>query len=245
MAPESSQDISDSKDVLVQRLLDLASHLEEHSPRDEDITALHHEVDRMERHLKSATSPIASPIMKNDAFFKSFHSRSTSMMSIDLGRGHHVDEPGLPPLSPALKSPISFFDLPRTPLRQPDFKFPSVAPAAGPQSLSPEKASLLAKEAETLLTGLTAAVATLHQRREESEVRHLRRRIAARAKHCQHIHSLLVSRAERAAQRVLELEGQIQELYVHFRSLYDAYEGVFPADLRDSVVQEEVAFSVP
>lgn len=103
------------------------------------------------------------------------------------------------------------------------------------------RAAILASEADTLLAKLTKVVAELQTRREESEASRHRRRQSCifcvsamqnEADVSQHIHDLLVTRAEKAAQRVVELEERIADLYVHFNQLYStffsSYEHIFP-----------------
>ncbi|KAH6683293.1 hypothetical protein B0J14DRAFT_613199 [Halenospora varia] len=62
--------------------------------------------------------------------------------------------------------------------------------------MTPAKAMKIAKEAERLATQLSVTVTELQLRREESD----------------HIHDLLVTRAEKAAERILLLEYRIAEM---------------------------------
>lgn len=150
--PPPSQDhteelVQDSKDVLIQRLLDLATHLQEEGIRDGEVSRLHHDVDHMERTLHQ------SPLLLQEPDFQGH--RSTR--SFDSSRSEEDRLWG--PLSPGLRSPIRFFESPRAPSN----------PTSAAKGISPKKAALLAEEADALLTQLTRTVGELRQRREESE----------------------------------------------------------------------------
>ncbi|OBT85864.1 hypothetical protein VE02_06069 [Pseudogymnoascus sp. 03VT05] len=177
---DTTEDLThDSKDVLIQRLLDLATHLQSQDLRDGDVSLLHRDADSMERTLRQ------SPVLRQQPSFQSFTSAGSG-----ASRGGE-EERFWQPLSPSLKSPGRMFDVSRAPSR------------AGPvNGLSASKSALLAEEAETLLVQLTKTVSELKARREES----------------QHIHDLLVVRAEKAAQRVIELEDHVSELDADYES---------------------------
>ncbi|KAL5346070.1 hypothetical protein ACLOAV_009101 [Pseudogymnoascus australis] len=169
----------DSKDVLIQRLLDLATHLQSQDLRDGDVSLLHRDADSMERTLRQ------SPVLRQAPSFQSF----TTAGSGSSWGGE--EERFWQPLSPSLKVPSRIFEVSRAPSR------------AGPvNGLSASKSALLAEEAEELLVQLTTTVSELKERREES----------------QHIHDLLVVRAEKAAQRVIELEDHVSELDADYAS---------------------------
>ncbi|KFY70306.1 hypothetical protein V499_09280 [Pseudogymnoascus sp. VKM F-103] len=177
---DATEDIThDSKDVLIQRLLDLATHLQSQDLRDGDVSLLHRDADSMERTLRQ------SPVLRQQSSFQSFTSVGSG-----VSRGGE-DERFWQPLSPSMKSPGRMFGVSRAPSR--------AGPVGG---LSATKSALLAEEAEALLVQLTKTVSELKERREESE----------------HIHDLLVVRAEKAAQRVIELEDHVSELDADYES---------------------------
>jgi hypothetical protein len=142
---DSTEDLThDSKDVLIQRLLDLATHLQTQDLRDGDVSLLHRDADHMERTLRQ------SPVLRQEPSFQSFTS---------VGSWGGEEERFWQPLSPSLKSPIRMFEAPRA------------APKLGAvNGLSASKSALLAEEAEKLLVQLTKTVEELKARREESTV---------------------------------------------------------------------------
>lgn len=149
--------IQDSKDVLIQRLLDLATHLQEQDLRDEDLSTLHHDVAHMERtwHQTPALPQSPRPLPLPHTHFA--HSRTASRAP-DTPRSQTPDNDRFwAPLSPGLRSPIRLFDS------------PSLTSKRAVPPISPKKAALLASEADSLLTQLTRTVAELRARREESE----------------------------------------------------------------------------
>ncbi|OBT63971.1 hypothetical protein VE03_06004 [Pseudogymnoascus sp. 23342-1-I1] len=177
---DATEDLThDSKDVLIQRLLDLATHLQSQDLRDGDVSLLHRDADSMERTLRQ------SPVLRQEPSFQSFTSAGSG------GSWGGEEERFWQPLSPSLKGPSRMFEVSRAPSR--------AGPANG---LSASKSALLAEEAEALLVQLTKTVSELKERREESE----------------HIHDLLVLRAEKAAQRVIELEDHVSELDADYAS---------------------------
>lgn len=145
---DATEDLThDSKDVLIQRLLDLATQLQSQDLRDGDVSLLHGDADRMERTLRQ------SPILRQEPSFRSFTSAGSG------GSWGGEEERFWQPLSPSLKSPGRMFEVSRAPSR--------AGPANG---LSASKSALLAEEAEELLVQLTRTVAELKERREESQV---------------------------------------------------------------------------
>jgi len=177
-SPELAQD---SKDVLVERLQDLASRLlTEDNLKDEDVTALHVDVDRMERVIQHSRSSHEH---------KMGGSRPGSGLGIS-SRGH--DEELLwGPLSPSRNVTMKS---PETPTKDVRPKPPRNL------EMSVKKTTLLAGEAEKLFERLSKTVAELQQRKEEAY----------------HIHDLLITRAEQAAQKVIQLQERITELNVFF-----------------------------
>lgn len=145
---DTTEDLThDSKDVLIQRLLDLATHLQSQDLRDGDVSLLHRDADSMERTLRQ------SPVLRQQPSFQSFTSVGSG-----ASRGGE-EERFWQPLSPSLKSPGRIFEVSRAPSR------------AGPvNGLSASKSALLAEEAEALLVQLTKTVSELKERREESQV---------------------------------------------------------------------------
>jgi hypothetical protein len=151
----STHDIArDSKDVLVQRLNDLANHLmAEEALNDEDITALHTDVDRMERVMKKSVGVPQEEL--------SHERRSPS--SIGALRDHEDDLFWGPPFSPSRKVTMR---LPDSPVQE------SHAKLQRSLEMSPRKAVLLAQEADSLNEQLSRALRELQARKEESSVGH-------------------------------------------------------------------------
>lgn len=142
----------DSKDVLVQRLTDLANRLAaEEALKDEDITALHIDVDRMERVMKGSVG-----IPQEE----SFHERK-SPSSIGTLRDHEDDLLWGPPFSPSRKVTMR---LPVSPARTSHDRL------QGSLEMLPKKAALLAQEADALNEQLSKALKELQARKEESNV---------------------------------------------------------------------------
>jgi hypothetical protein len=179
----STQDLArDSKDVLIQRLNDIALRLVTgENLKDEDITALHIDVDRMERVMRSTTGS-----HREESLPGGRSRSSTTTISRD-----NEDDPFWPPFSPSRKVTMR---LPDSPTRS----SPSNSLHHPPKShdMSPQKAALLAQEADSLREALSHIIAELKARREESS----------------HIHSLLITRAETAAQRIISLESAIKDI---------------------------------
>ncbi|KAI9738500.1 MAG: hypothetical protein M1818_005397 [Claussenomyces sp. TS43310] len=188
MSPSAHELADDSKDVLVQRLNDLAVRLaSEETLNDEDVSALHVDIDRMERVLKRTThgenhSPL-SPL------------RLTFNRLSGSPGAHHDDEafwsvfspsPTASPQAPGSPSKLS------RPKLQKAIEFSTV-----PKHKKPSKViTVVAKEADFLHAQLSGAVQELKARKEEVD----------------HIHGLLVTRSENAAQRILHLENQLKNL---------------------------------
>jgi hypothetical protein len=152
-SPTSTQDLArDSKDVLVQRLNDLANRLmAEEDLNDEDVTALHIDVDRMER------------VMRKPARIHQEESIRRSSSSLGTLREQEDDVFWGPPFSPSRKVTMR---LPDSPVAT------SHARLQRSLEMSPKKADLLAKEAESLNEQLSTALMELRARKEESNVSH-------------------------------------------------------------------------
>ena len=122
----------DSKDVLIQRLNDLANRLAaEEALKDEDITALHIDVDRMERVAKSSVG-----VSQEES---SQERRSPG--NIGTLRPNEGDLFWGPPLSPSRKAIMRF---PESPLQKSHTRLQASL------EMSPKKAALLAQEADVL-----------------------------------------------------------------------------------------------
>lgn len=151
-APQSrdtTEDLThDSKDVLIQRLLDLATHLQSQDLREGDVSLLHRDADSMERTLRQ------SPVLRQEPSFQSFTSIGSN------GSRGGEEERFWQPLSPSLKSASRMFEVSRAP-----------SSAGLANRLTASKSALLAEEAEALLVQLTKTVLELKGRREESQVR--------------------------------------------------------------------------
>jgi hypothetical protein len=197
-SPVSVQDLAqDSKDVLVQRLNDLALRLTtEENLRDEDVTELHNEVDRMERAIQTSAWS---------------HQNGNSVAGKSGGSIG----------SPWTQEEDSFWS-PFSPSRKVNMRLPDTPLMASHSNLqkaleiSPKKIVLIAQEAESLCQNLRGTVQELQARKEEIDVRYFG--ILANnfyeADAFQHIHDLLVTRAEKAAQRIIDLESQVKDLSV-------------------------------
>lgn len=148
----SSQDLAqDSKDVLVQRLHDLANQLTlEENLSDKIITVLHVDLDRMERLLyRSPKTPTQSRF--------SDPQRDESMDT----RRDHEDDAFWSSMSPSRIVNKRFQSYSTT--------IPHLQIEKSPK-MTPTKAIDLAAEAESLLSRLSDAVMELKARKEESDV---------------------------------------------------------------------------
>ena len=151
-SPASNKDLAgDSKDVLIQRLNDLAFRLAtEENMKDEDITALHVDMDRMERVMHKSSGIHLE---------ESFHD-GRGQASIGTSRDHEEDAfwgPFSPSRNVKMRLPIS-------PLRE------SHSSLQKALDMSPNKASLLAQEAESLREQLAKIIMELQARKEETNV---------------------------------------------------------------------------
>ncbi|KAK3315336.1 hypothetical protein B0H66DRAFT_342030 [Apodospora peruviana] len=192
---ENDDDTQDSKDVLIQRLTDLAQRLSSSaegpgtrssSSSSANLSALHAKVDEMETMLSASSSSLAAP------------AATTS----------RIPEP--PPLLqqrrrstlPAESAEAPLFWATTTSV-VPNWLAPRFSdPPLRPPQPAKEKivhvgiSRLVAEEAEKLVKALTEVVKGLKARREESD----------------HLHALLVERAEAAAGRIVELERDVVDL---------------------------------
>ncbi|KAI0900799.1 hypothetical protein F4806DRAFT_168176 [Annulohypoxylon nitens] len=184
--PEHSDEeelVKDSKDVLVQRLNDLAAQLsrQDHIKGD-DVYGLHAKVDEMERVLStkdhlhpSGLTPRRTPR----------RSRPNSLI-LPNNRSEHDPFSGLSKLGRMIPN------IPNIPL--PVQK--STATQTTGRQISTAESDRIVREAQNLCKELEEVASNLRARQEESD----------------HIHELLITRAERAAQRIIQLEKRIKEL---------------------------------
>lgn len=146
--------VEDSKDVLIERLSDLISHLmQSQSIKDDTVAAMHSEVDKIESLVQKAERN-QSPFL-DDPF-------GVLSISKDLSPLH---SPSRPPFSPS-RPPLS----PSQSLRMrmpPRSRAPK--PAKSPE-MALAKATQIAKEAEKLATTLSETVKELLLRKEEADV---------------------------------------------------------------------------
>lgn len=82
--------------------------------------------------------------------------------------------------------------------------------------MSTDKAILLVEEAQALESQIAKALSELRARKEESSVITCFQsfHMPPPTNACQHIHDLLITKTEKAAQRIVFLENQVSELYV-------------------------------
>ena len=81
-----------------------------------------------------------------------------------------------------------------------------------PPKTGPQHAEKILAEAQRLHRSLQAVVMSLKARQEEQDVRKTCLVLARVLMKKQHIHGLLINRAELAAQRIMYLEGRVKEL---------------------------------
>ncbi|KAI8960525.1 hypothetical protein F5Y11DRAFT_266225 [Daldinia sp. FL1419] len=181
--------VQDSKDVLVQRLNDLATQLSKQDDIQEDnVNSLHAKVDEMEKAVSARDYPSSR---------RQLRSRPTSLVFQD-NRNERDSFWG--PLTPGHTMPsISTTPLPTcastSTQTEASLNAPEVSAAKGSQ-MSSAQASRIAVEAQNLCKELEEVVSGLRARQEETD----------------HIHELLITRAERAAQRIIYLEKRVKEL---------------------------------
>jgi hypothetical protein len=159
-SPTSNRDISgDSKDVLVQRLNDLAIRLmTEGNLKDDDITALHVDVDRMERVMRTSGGAHLE---------ESFHD-GRSPAIIAASRDHEEDA-FWGPFSPSRNLKMRFPTSPLTTSHSTLQEALDMSPGKA-FKLSPKKAAILAQEAESLREQLSKTLTELQARKEETNV---------------------------------------------------------------------------
>ncbi|KAI3317480.1 hypothetical protein HD806DRAFT_527000 [Xylariaceae sp. AK1471] len=181
----------DSKDVLVQRLNDIAKRLSrQHHVKDQNINILHAKVDELENALR--TPGYQSKTEKTQ------HPGSSPLGPTNGDRyGSDLSWEALHPPD-LLPSDVSSLSLPRhtSPSAKTgtghkrDTKAKSHAP-----KMTVAQAEQVVAEAQSLYKDLETVISNLRDRQEETE----------------HIHALLITRLERAAQRIIYLEEQLED----------------------------------
>lgn len=236
-SPTPSQDLTqDNKDVLIERLNDLVVRLsKDSSVEDGVVSAIHTGVDRIELLLKNREKGAhkKSPSPGSDTFWG----------PITPTRNVRMRFPESPSSRYSLTREASFANsefngreqLPGSPTSHRQ----SITHEA---TMSAERAIEIAKSAEDLASKLSATVAELQVRREESDVSFTNIQSFSpskgsksksedhsnRSSHLsdskwavvsrfltnisQHIHDLLITRAEKAAERILVLEYRVKEM---------------------------------
>ncbi|KAI1107366.1 hypothetical protein F4804DRAFT_329401 [Jackrogersella minutella] len=191
--------VQDSKDVLVQRLNDLAAQLNQQDHlKEESVYGLHAKVDEMERALSTRNHLLRRTPQR---------SRPTSLILQSTKSEHEPFWGSLTPgrIMPSIsKMPLSIQKSASTQTeKQPST---SRAGAAKGNQMSKAEADRIVQEANILCKEIDDVTSSLRARQEESDARSLP--ITDK----DHIHELLILRAERAAQRIIHLEKRIKEL---------------------------------
>ncbi|KAI1846451.1 hypothetical protein JX266_007348 [Neoarthrinium moseri] len=196
---------ADSRDVLVQRLSDLAVRLNsDDEVQGNSLNAMHAQVDDLEavlsRDSRSSTGR---------------HRRNHSFISQD-GHDHDVFSATLGHTWLNLHPPnkISTNTTSAAPLRPEEISQSTKADSQGSAVPDSRRVEHILNEAKNLQETLESVVGSLKARQEEQEVMwtDLPAPSPCMSDHRQHIHDLLITRAERAAQRIIYLEGRVQEL---------------------------------
>ncbi|KAI0843461.1 hypothetical protein F5Y06DRAFT_4805 [Hypoxylon sp. FL0890] len=184
----SEQDdlVQDSKDVLVQRLNNLVAQLTQKDDLKEDsVYGLHAKVDEMERVLSRRDHPLRRTPQRP---------RPTSLI---LQGGQNEHDPFWRSLSPGRIIPgIPNMQLPTQVSSSTQTSDDHGANAPKGNQISAAQAGRVVEEALRLNKELQDVISSLRARQEESD----------------HIHGLLITRAERAAQRIIQLEKRVKEL---------------------------------
>lgn len=189
---EHEEIVRDSKDVLVQRLNDLAAQLSQQDYIKEDsVNGLHAKVDEMERVLSTRSDSSRRRTQRSRPSSIILQSSTSSRDSFwgPLTPGQIM------PSIPNMPLPIMQSSATQTIEESP---MPSItmAETTNKSRTSPALANRVVKEAQTLCKELESVVTSLRARQEESD----------------HIHDMLITRAERAAQKIIYLEKRVKEL---------------------------------
>ncbi|KAI0378314.1 hypothetical protein F5Y04DRAFT_153419 [Hypomontagnella monticulosa] len=182
--------VRDSRDVLIQRLNDLVAQISQQDHLKEDnINGLHAKVDEMERAITTRNySSRRTP----------WRTRPTSLELHDSESEHNSFWGSLTPgrMVPSISNlPLHTRTSSATQTDEKSSNIPRAGPAKGRQ-ISPAQADLIVAEAQNLCKELENVASGLRARLEESD----------------HIHEMLITRAERAAQRIIQLEKRVKEL---------------------------------
>lgn len=194
---EPRQDLPlNNKDALIKRLNDVVLSLSKDPGtglNDSTLTAIYSEVDHIEHLLNNEEKRPES---------------NEGQDPEDLQTATNAEE-NLLQSSPALikESRMSTETTPHSP-NPPPWPAPS---------MTISRALEIANAAEELASQLTSSIEELQKRREESEVCTFipnlnKYPLSGLTNETQHIHSLLISRAEKAAERIIYLESRISEM---------------------------------
>ncbi|ORY56110.1 uncharacterized protein BCR38DRAFT_120160 [Pseudomassariella vexata] len=197
ISPRSAADNSEyqdstqySKDVLIQRLNDLTARIaaDDDGVQDDRLDSLHATVDEMEKVLGQTSST------------KSLKHWPTSPSINNRVNGHGLSL-GPPNMSKTQSCLSGISTGHRNPSAQnslsPQLKGKATEPKSNPvSSTSSRRMQQVLGESQKLNEGLKTVVSCLKARQEERD----------------HIHDLLITRLERAAQRIIYLEGRVNEL---------------------------------
>ncbi|TVY73612.1 hypothetical protein LSUE1_G005204 [Lachnellula suecica] len=211
----TSQDdlTQDNKDVLIERLNDLVQRLSKHGASIEDnaVTNIHHMVDGIETLMREKPK---EPLIEDtdseseDGVTREQESLWGPPLPLTPVRNTRMRLPESWK-SPQRSSPAPTIEettVPKTADDQEEVEEiamqVSQPSASTNKEMSAPKVAEIASEAEELAAQLSQTVAELQIRREESD----------------HIHDLLVTRAEKAAERILLLEYRIAEMEDDFSS---------------------------
>ncbi|KAI0112050.1 hypothetical protein GGR51DRAFT_507833 [Nemania sp. FL0031] len=182
----------DSRDALVQRLTALAARLSQRQHvEEESIDVLRAKVDELENVL---STPDYS--FKAKAKAKTRPPRRPSLSPGDDGQdGSNLSGPPhldtlLPSDVSSLSSPIGPSPAAKTRTR----RRANAKPGSHASRMTVAQAEQVVAEAHALSKGLETVISNLRDRQEETE----------------HIHALLITRLERAAQRIIDLEEQLR-----------------------------------
>ncbi|KAI1781166.1 hypothetical protein F4818DRAFT_436359 [Hypoxylon cercidicola] len=195
---EHEEIVRDSKDVLVQRLNDLATQLSQQDYlREDSVNGLHAKVDEMENVLSARSNPSR----------RTQKSRPSSLM---LQSSTSLRDSFWSPLTPGQIMPnISNIPLPTlqsSSTQTEDNSMPNATRTkeANESRMSPAQTNQVVEMAQNLCKELESVIMSLRARQEESDAR-----LFSAA---YHIHEMLITRAERAAQRIIYLEKRVKEL---------------------------------
>ncbi|KAI0552801.1 hypothetical protein F4679DRAFT_533943 [Xylaria curta] len=184
----------DSRDVLVQRLNDLAARLTKQGyVKNGDINVLHAKVDELENVLYTP----------EDASKRETRSPGPPPLSLDDDGDQDGSNHSWGPPHPGSPLPSDAFSLtlprPSSLSAKTEVDHQAERKAKSRASkLTVAQAEQVLAEAQDLHKSLEVVISNLRDRQEETE----------------HIHALLITRLERAAQRIIKLEEQLQDLEI-------------------------------